>query len=367
MPIVFVTNYLTPYQVSLFSRDTDIIITYSRLEARRQWAPLKTEAQVKDVSRLSLGKRLHSISCLLNRSNYATLIGGSSRAPEFWLSIALCRLRRIPFAIWMERPRVPVGRLRRKVLRLALGERGRILAVGTLATNIYCQCMRGIQICNFPYSYGRKALVSPKLSAPKNSRTSQMSTALFIGAEWERKGLDILLRAIATMPGDLQSRLILRVAGLNALPTELEGIDGIAPSTEVAYLGFLEPHDIRKELSSVDVLIVPSRYDGWAVVVEEAMAEGTPVIASDRVGAAADLVVDGYSGFTFASGDVDALAAAMAAAMCHDASIQPLSVGAVAIITRHRNIYNIESLERALYGGLELASQPAENVESFRL
>ena len=93
---------------------------------------------------------------------------------------------------------------------------------------------------------------------------------------------------------------------------------------------------------------MPSRYDGWAVVVEEAMAEGTPVIASDQVGAAPDLVVDGYSGFTFPSEDSEALAVALTAVMCHDALDQSLSIGAKKIAVQHREKYDMESLERAI-------------------
>ena len=80
------------------------------------------------------------------------------------------------------------------------------------------------------------------------------------------------------------------------------------------------------------------------------MAEGTPVIASDAVGAAADLVVDGYSGFSFPSGDSGALAVALGAVMSRGASDQALSAGAMAIVIRHRDMYDIESLERAIRG-----------------
>jgi len=54
-------------------------------------------------------------------------------------------------------------------------------------------------------------------------------------------------------------------------------------------------------------LILPSDDEPWAVVVNEAMACGTPVIASDRVGAAADMIVEKETGCCFPAGDVRAL------------------------------------------------------------
>jgi glycosyltransferase involved in cell wall biosynthesis len=348
MAIAFVTNYLTPYQAALFSRNADVIITCSSLEARHQWAPLEAQAQVNDVSRLRLTRRLREISSGLSTSINGVLIGGSVRSPEFWFSIALCRSRGIPFAVWMERPRLPVTRLRGKIVRCALGNAGVILAVGTAATIAYRQLIPGVKVRNFPYSYGRNSAAGSR--APDPGSSCRVTTALIIGTEWKRKGLDILLAAATMVPPELQSRLAIRVAGLRVQPPELQSLARMTSSIDVTYLGFLDPHDVRREMGSADVLVVPSRYDGWAVVVEEAMAEGTPVIVSDAVGAAPDLVVDGYSGYVVPSEDRAALAAAVARVMSHDVAGRSLSIGAKAIIDQHRSKYNIESLERAICG-----------------
>jgi glycosyltransferase involved in cell wall biosynthesis len=53
--------------------------------------------------------------------------------------------------------------------------------------------------------------------------------------------------------------------------------------------------------------VLPSRYDGWGVVVNQALGAGLPIIASDQVGAAHDLITPGENGFPFPAGDVTAL------------------------------------------------------------
>jgi glycosyltransferase involved in cell wall biosynthesis len=83
------------------------------------------------------------------------------------------------------------------------------------------------------------------------------------------------------------------------------------------------------------------------------MAVGTPVIASDEVGAAVDLVVNGYSGFVFPSEDCEALAAALSEVVSRDASDRSLDDGALTIVTRHHNTYNIDTLERAICGNID--------------
>ena len=56
-------------------------------------------------------------------------------------------------------------------------------------------------------------------------------------------------------------------------------------------------------ISEYDVLVLPSRYDGWGVVVNEALMAGVPVICSDQVGAGA-VIEKWQCGATFASEDV---------------------------------------------------------------
>jgi glycosyltransferase involved in cell wall biosynthesis len=60
-----------------------------------------------------------------------------------------------------------------------------------------------------------------------------------------------------------------------------------------------------------DVFVLPSRHDGWGVVVNQALATGVPIITSDAVGAGLDYVENGINGIKVEAGDVDALYAAM--------------------------------------------------------
>jgi glycosyltransferase involved in cell wall biosynthesis len=79
-------------------------------------------------------------------------------------------------------------------------------------------------------------------------------------------------------------------------------------------LGHIERDDLPPFYSAADVLVLPSIAtatfrEPWGLVCNEAMHQGTPVIASDAVGAAAGrLVVDGRTGLVVPAGDADALA-----------------------------------------------------------
>ena len=75
--------------------------------------------------------------------------------------------------------------------------------------------------------------------------------------------------------------------------------------------GFLPQSELARAYRAADCLVLPSSHETWGLVVNEALACGTPVVASDRCGCVDDLVHPGASGERFPPGDVAALAAAV--------------------------------------------------------
>jgi glycosyltransferase involved in cell wall biosynthesis len=80
---------------------------------------------------------------------------------------------------------------------------------------------------------------------------------------------------------------------------------------DVEFLGHLDPQTLRESMRSARALVVPSRSEGLGRVVVEAMACGTPVVAT-RVGGIPELVVDGETGWLVPADDPSALADVLA-------------------------------------------------------
>lgn len=78
--------------------------------------------------------------------------------------------------------------------------------------------------------------------------------------------------------------------------------------TSVRFLGFKNQRELPRYYNLCDVFVLSSEYEPWGLVVNEAMSAGKPVIVSDKVGAAKDLVLDGENGFIIPVGDVRGLA-----------------------------------------------------------
>ena len=102
---------------------------------------------------------------------------------------------------------------------------------------------------------------------------------------------------------------LLVFAGAGPLRSELEArVASLGIGKRVRFLGFVNQSQLPAIYTAADLMVLPSVYDAFGVVVNEAMLCGCAVAASDHVGAARDLIVQGRTGFVYACGDVDALA-----------------------------------------------------------
>ena len=114
-----------------------------------------------------------------------------------------------------------------------------------------------------------------------------------------------LLRAFAKAQ---LTNAILIIAGEGPLRKELEReTEHLRISDRVRYLGFINQSKLPAIYTAADLLVLPSSYEAFGVVVNEASLCGCAVVASDRVGAARDLIAPVDAGLIYPSGNVEAL------------------------------------------------------------
>lgn len=128
------------------------------------------------------------------------------------------------------------------------------------------------------------------------------SYALFVGRLSPEKGVTTLIEAWARVPGALR----LKIAGDGPLAAEVAA--RTASDSRIELLGRRSAPEVLQLMRGAAVVVVPSEcYETFGLVVIEAFAAGTPVLAA-RIGALAELVDDGRTGRLFAPGDPDDLA-----------------------------------------------------------
>ena len=79
----------------------------------------------------------------------------------------------------------------------------------------------------------------------------------------------------------------------------------------IRVLGYADEQRLPGLYRQADILVVPSVFEAWGLVVHEGLAYGLPVITTDQVGAADDLVDSGVNGYVVPAGDHEVLAGAM--------------------------------------------------------
>ena len=211
------------------------------------------------------------------------------------------KLRTARWMFWGEKsgPRS----IRHDFLTRPLHRAAGIAAIGSRAGRDYATRFPQTRVFNIPYHCD----LQPFLDAPRCPRQPGTVTFLFCGQMIARKGIDQLLEAFASLPESARLLLTGREADLAPLLARLAA----SVRARIRYTGFQPPEALPRIFAQADVFVLPSRYDGWGVVVNQALGAGLPIIASDQVGAGCDLVSPGVNGFIFPAGSATALAEAM--------------------------------------------------------
>src|SRR3954452_3150735 len=138
--------------------------------------------------------------------------------------------------------------------------------------------------------------------APRVRAPGEPLKIAFVGQAVERKGLPVLLRAFEALRGQVPAELT--VIGL----TESELAPLLVEGEGVTALGRVEDARKVEALAAADLLCAPSLGgESFGMVLTEAFAAGTPVVASDIAGYR-DVVADGVDGVLVPRGDATALA-----------------------------------------------------------
>lgn len=211
-------------------------------------------------------------------------------------------------------PRSSVRLLARWFINHLLKQRARgLLAVSSIAERFYAASgWPKDKLMAFGY-FKRHPI--PASSPHRNTKE-----VIFVGQLVQRKQVRLLLEAFCNL-GPRFSFAKLTFVGTGPEESGLREMTRIKCISErVRFEGSIPPSRIDSRIAQAAVLVLPSRFDGWGLVINEALVTGTSVIVSDACGAA-DLVTSA-DGIVVPAGDVVALSNALA--RCLDPLSKPV-------------------------------------------
>jgi glycosyltransferase involved in cell wall biosynthesis len=181
---------------------------------------------------------------------------------------------------------------------------------------------------------------------------AQISNFIFVGRLIEEKNIYRLLRAFKICQFT-NNRIGLTLIGTGIQEKSIRDYTISNNIKNIDLAGFKQPKDIANYFSNAICLILPSIYETWGLVVNEAMAAGLPVLVSRACGCAPDLVQEGINGFTFDPYDVDGLARLMVRMSSGEVDLQAMGRASRKIIADWTPEVFAENLFKALEAARE--------------
>ena len=126
------------------------------------------------------------------------------------------------------------------------------------------------------------------------------------------KGLDYLIKSFALLEKQMHNVFLL-IAGDGPFKGECERIARNLNIKNILFVGWVDnTKQAADYYKACDIFVLPSiflggQYEGWGLVINEAMAFGKPIVTTDAVGAAPDMVKDGINGYVVKNKNIDEL------------------------------------------------------------
>ncbi len=224
----------------------------------------------------------------------------------FSAALITLAISRSTYAIYSEAP--DPGQPRSAIKKLLQRAFGKILApraVGLLTvSHLAAEFYGSLNVGDgeiYPFGYFRSyPQLREELRNPKDNNRIEV---VFVGQLIQRKGIDLLLEAIQPLFKQYPNLFLIVIGRGEMVDSIQEQAATLGVADRVVFEGVIPSSSIPERLAAADLLVLPSRFDGWGMVVNEALSVGTPVIVSDRCGSA-DLVQNGVNGYVFHGEDI---------------------------------------------------------------
>ncbi len=244
------------------------------------------------------------------------IVNGIWAEKSFFFVIILLNLFGADFLIYSEAPSPIKNRssfqhfylnfLIKPIAKLLVIRAKGFLAVSVFAEN-YFKLLGGKSDKIYRFGYFRNAFLTRTSLLPSTTdKAVRITNFIFVGQLIERKGILTLLEAIKILSEQTQS-FHLSIIGTGELVHFLKDfIEKKQLQNLITLQGVVSSEDVPNYISKADLLVLSSLFDGWGMVVNEALQCRVPVLVSDQCGAK-ELIKNTHNGLIFRAKDVESL------------------------------------------------------------
>lgn len=304
--VLFTTNLPSPYRVDFFNElskyvDLTVFFFWEKGEDNRPWnfSPHNYRFKYKILKEVKVKKFRYNPS-LFNEFKKEEfdfiIIGGYSLISEMLL-IYFCSKNKLLFAInsdggFVNYRNFIIEAIKHKLISsgnywLSSGKKctETLLHYGAIEENI----------CEYKFSSMRKddILKAPQAKVQKESQKKALSinpntkVVLTVGQYIHRKGIDIVIECAEKLHDRNYTFITIGQGPLNEEYQKNIQVKGLS---NIMMLDYMDRKELKEYLKAADLFLLPTREDVWGLVINEAIAFGIPVIASEHAGAAHELI-----------------------------------------------------------------------------
>ena len=322
LKVLYLTNIPSPYRVSFFNelgKLCDLTVLFERRssdEREELWHDYNFEnfqgvflegIKFRKNQAISLGFVQY-----IKKNNYDHIIVGGYATPIGALLINYLKFKKIPFILNIDGGMIneKESDLKKSIKKYFISSASAWLSPGEVGSKYleHYGANRN-KIFSYPFTTLKEVDLLNEILDKDEKRELRKQIGLegnriilTVGQFIHRKGFDILINACSQIPSDTSIYFV------GGIPTSeyLELKDALQLKN-IHFLGFKSKDEILSFYRAADIFVLPTREDIWGLVINEAMANGLPVVTTDRCVAGLELVKDYDNGFIVPVESVDEL------------------------------------------------------------
>ena len=306
--LVIITNIPSPYRVDFFYylqeniRDYEIHILYaSRNEDNRAWKIDESKmrnSHFLDSWTLKIPRRYDTkyihiskgVAAVLKKLQPAAVVG-SEYNPTILQAVKYCSRYHVPYVSWTDGTLYSernISGMQKKLRHYVVKHAASYIGSSTKSRE--AQIAYGADPARCFVSFLTVDLEKYKVK-PAGRKQNRL---LCVGSLIERKGVDLLFRALEGM----EVPFTLALAGSGPEEERLKRLaEELHISDKVEFLGYLQLEELREQYQKSGIFVLPTREDCFALVILEAMCAGLPVVCSQYADGSIDLIEEGVNGY----------------------------------------------------------------------
>lgn len=330
--LVILTEIIAPYRIPVFNAlaargdvHLHVIFLSENDPSLRQWHVYKDEIKFSYEVLPNWRRRIGKYNALLNRGVSAALrraqpdalLCGGYAYVASWQTAFWAKRHGVPLLLWSESTALDIRRghhlvefVKRKFRQrcqafVAAGKTSRdyLLALGASSLSIFI-APDAVDVLFFAASADKARRQEREIRTRNNLPPRYF---LCVGRLIKEKGVYELLDAYAKLDVSVRSRIGLVFVGDGPARQELERRAAAIQQGVVRFCGWVHREQIPEIYALAEAFVFPTYSDTWGLVVNEAMACGLPIVASQVAGCIPDLLQDGWNGFAVQPRDVEGL------------------------------------------------------------